>query len=69
MDTGLPLASHKSPTHAMGCRYVQSKQNLARNVAVSLPSFHASLTPRARLISLPWCLSACFAADGGISGS
>src|ERR1700732_1235001 len=31
-------------------------------------SKHASLTPRARLISLRWCLSACFAADGGISG-
>jgi hypothetical protein len=54
MDTSSPLASHKSPTLAMGFRYAQSKQNLTRNAAVSLPSFHASLTPRARLISLRW---------------
>jgi uncharacterized membrane protein len=41
MDTSSPLASHQSPTLAMGFRYAQSRQNLTRNVAVSLPSFHA----------------------------
>jgi hypothetical protein len=62
MDTSSPLASHKSPTLTIG----KAGRNLTRNAAVSLQSFHASLTPRARL--LRWCLSACFAENGGISG-